>query len=622
MTINRRLAGILVTVPLFLLAPAGTSRAGFFDQFKKDFSKALSGEQVSSQQEAKQPPPKAPEPEPDPTGWVKKASNVRSGPGTGNAKLGLAPKGAEVVILSQQGKWYQVETEIGGNPVTGWIYAPLVELDAVPRQVATPTSTLPRRGSEFPGSDRSVINYAGYSKDFQPVKQMMEKGDLDAVEKFYAQREAEIREELKDDHELMEKIGLLRWLERGTLSIDQGELENSVTGFNKAERILEERQQESKTEGLLKSITQFTAETALGNEELQAYEGEGYERVLMLNYKSIAFLLQGKRKAYNVTRRAIDWQNMEKRAFEKKLREVEEELAEKRRSQKKTTDTGEAAPDVSGRVADDYAALDAKAKQVPSAYVNPFGYYVSGMVQEYESYDDWSLRDNARISYQKALELNPKSKVLKQAAKEMENRTAPAGTRLVHVVVADGFVPEKKMITYSIAAGGQSIPIKLSIYEPVASSVHRVEVQTTGGRRLAVLSPVADIEAICLRHQKDSEPLRQLRVTLAVASSVVTKGLLSNLGVIGSAISQKRDEMAAPDMRSWLSLPKNIQAARLHLKKEISKLKIVSFDKRGRRLASKLVNINKQSHDFVYVRSVNQSMYTHATRDLWMIAGK
>ncbi|MCP4288352.1 MAG: SH3 domain-containing protein [Gammaproteobacteria bacterium] len=615
MIIKKGLAATLFTFLIFVLLPQGVVQAqSFFDQLNS-FGKALSGQQQQNGNSSPSPTKKE-APPPNPTGTLKKGSNVRSGPGTSHGKLGMAGTGSHVEILGEQGNWYQVETNINGKNTAGWIYKPLVVLNTGHSgKIANSAS-----GSTQPQvrSDGSVISYAGYSKAFQPVKQMMEKGDLNGVAHFYDEREKEIRAKLQDSEKLIDGIGLLRWLERGTLSIDQGQLENSVSSFDNAETVLKGRQNESKLTSWFKSAAQFSAETALGNEELQAYPGEGYERVLMLNYKSIAYLLQGERKAYNVTRRAIDWQNMEKKAFEKKLREAKDDLTKKNQERSQKGDES----DLSGRVSQDYAALDAKAKTVPSAYVNPFGYYVAGMIQEYESYDDWSLRDNARISYNKALALNPKSKTLKKAAREMKKRNAPAGTRLVHIVVADGFVPEKKMISYAINAGQQSVPIKLPIYEPVKTRVHRIEVQTSGGKRLATLSPIADIEALCLRHQKDSEPFRQLRVTLAVASSVVTKGVLSNLGFVGQAISEQKDQMAAPDMRSWMSLPSTIQAARLHLRRGVSKLKIVSYDRRGRRLASKTVNINKRSHDFVYARSINRMIYADASREMWMLAGK
>ncbi|MCK5666771.1 MAG: hypothetical protein KAI17_24945, partial [Thiotrichaceae bacterium] len=226
------------------------------------------------------------------------------------------------------------------------------------------------------------------------------------------------------------------------------------------------------------------------------------------------------------------------------------------------------------------------------------------------------LKDNARIAYEKALKLNPKSQVLKQAVKDMKSKKSSGSRRLLHVVVADGFAPEKKMLVYNFPSGEGVIPIKLPIYEPVVSKVARVEVQTTGGRRLATLSLVADVEAICLRHQKDTEAFRSLRMSIATARAMGVNQVARNIGIFGGLFSSVND-MAAPDMRSWMSLPATLQAARLYISKNTRKLKIVSFDARGRRLASKTVAINNKSSAFIYARSIDKQLYVNGSKTLW-----
>lgn len=555
------------------------------------------------------------------TAMVKKPTNLRSGPGTTNSKVALLPAGTKVVIQSKVTNWYQVAAYVSGNPYTGWVYAPLLQLDgSVGATSITSNAEASNQAPQDPLTKHSTITYAGYTKEFLAVKKKLKEGDLEGVEVLYQEKKVAAKEKAKSTREMIMDIGFLAWLESGTLAIDQGNFSDSVQDFANAEDLLDMRQQQSWFESILTNGASSAAGLITGNEELGAYKGEGFERVLMLNYKSIAYLLDGKRKAYNVTRRAINWQNMEKKAFEAKRRKFEEEL-KKKESQKNNTGSA-VQSDIGDRVDQDYAKFDAKALSVASAYVNPFGYYVAGMVQEYESYDDTSLRDNASISYSKALELNPKSKVLQRAVKDMKNRNARPGTKLVHVVVADGFVPEKKLLTYGIATRNGVIPIKLTLYEPDPSRVARIEAQTTGGKRWAVLSPVADVEALVLRYQKDMEPFRKLKVVLATISGQVMKGFLNKLGVIGNAISNVREEMAAPDMRSWMSLPSIIQAARLHLPNSVTRFKLVSYDKRGKVLASKVININRNSHDFVFAHTVDDKMYAYAAKKLWMVSGQ
>ncbi len=541
-------------------------------------------------------------------GVAKKNSNVRSGPGTTNKKVGRLVKGTRMTVLESKGKWLQIEADTDNGFIEGWVYAPLVTVSTI-TEVTNNTVDNSRPVSDnkrIAGGKLSKAYYAGYSKAFLPVKRMMRSGDLKGVEKFFAKREEKIRKDSKSRIDLINNIGLLRWMERGTLGLDTRQLDNAVEGFENAETIINLRKEDSQASDLFSSITSFAAETVTGNEEFQEYSGEGYEKVLMLNYKSIAYLLDGKRKAYNTTRRAIDWQNIEKNKFAKELREANAES-----SKESTSSSSNNSYEAS------YKQYDKIANKVPSAYVNPFGYYVAGMVQEFESKDDRSLRDNARISYEKALELNPKSKVLKQAVKDMKKKYNK-GRRLVHIVVADGFVPEKKMLVYNVPTGNGVVPIKLTLYEPIPSSVARIEVQTTSGKRLAKLSTVADIEAITMRHQKDMEGFRTLRVTLAIARAIGVNQATKQLGLFGSLIGSAVNSMSAPDMRSWMSLPATLQAARIKISNNVSKVKIVSYNRKGKKLSSKTVKINKGSDNFIYARSIDKQLYVNGSKDLWL----
>jgi len=607
-TLARLVMGLLSVAMLY----SGAARAGNpFSTFINELGSKLNQQNQAGQPTTRPAAAPAAPAQQLPSARLKKASNIRSGPGTSNPVVVLAPQGSVVAVHSTSGSWSEVSLNVSGIAYQGWIYTPLLDTSAA---VAPPAGGVPAAGTAAAG--RSIqnenIQYAGYSDRYQAVKGMVRQGHIDEAAKYYDKQTRELHQLTGDEKDFPEKYGFLAWLEEGTLALDEGDYNEAVKSFTHAENILDARDRESKISDFFSGITTFTAETVSGNEELKPYAGEGYERVLMLNYKSIGYLLQGKRQAYNVTRRAIDWQNLEKKAFDERLRETQEQLAEK---QQQAKGDGNGNDSLNSKA---YAAYDRKASTVPNAFVNPFGYYVAGMIQEFESYQDRSLRDNARISYEKALELNPGSAVLKQAVKDL-GKPAPQHKRLLHVVVADGYAPEKKMLTYAISADTMSIPIKLPIYEPVASQVARIEVRTTGGNRLATLSPVADVEALSLRHQKDSEPFRQLRVLTAFLTSTVTHAALNNgLGRLGEMLASKKDEMAAPDMRSWMSLPASIQAARLQISKGISRIKLVSYDKRGRQLASSIAEIDPNSHAVVYARSLDNVMYSKGSDKLWL----
>lgn len=574
----------------------------------------------------------------DPSATVSKGANIRSGPSTKKKVIGNLKSGTPVNIIAVERDWYMLQAGANGAQGGGWIHSSLISFN---KKSVTPRFAL---GLREPSKSRtsqpaansnkvttqSNIDYAGYSKGFIPVKQLYREGDLDGVANFYEGKLNEKNNQGESGQEALKIIGLLQWWEQGTLAIDRGDYDKAIDDFSTAEDLIEKRNNDSKVVAGFKKTGGWILGTVLGNEEISAYSGNGWERVLMLNYKSIAYLLKGQRRAYNVTRRAIDWQNLEKKAFDHKLLEekdkTETKLDEEKDKVKKKVADVDKGKKVNNTVRKGlvaaFAPMEAKASSVSSAYVNPFGYYVAGMVQEFESYNDRSLRDNARISYEKALELNPKSKVLKRAVKDLKNTTAPPGRRLIHVVVADGFVPEKKVLDYNVKVGNSVVPLKMPIYQPIQSKVHRIEVATTSGKRIARLSSVADVEAICLRQQMDIQPLLIMRAMTSFMTNAfldaTAQGAEGIKGVILHTVSAVRKITSAPDTRSWMSLPATIQAARFHLAKGTNKLVIRTYSKSGKKLSSKTVRIDPYGHNFIYARSIDNALFAQSNEKLWL----
>lgn len=483
------------------------------------------------------------------------------------------------------------------------------KLAQTPAPSTKPKTSLENSKTSQANTNKNVptITYEGYSKQFIPIKDLIAKGNFDQA---YLIEQNKIAQ---DDADFLNSI------EAGILAIDANNMLEATEHFATAEKVLKQESDSSVVEGSLATFGLEALSMISGFGELTTYSGEPYERILMLNYKSITYLLNGERKAYNVTRRAIDWQNIEKKEFDKNIGEAEKELQEE---QGKLDDEKNisAYTNIFAAIASQYKSSKSRALSVPSAYINPFGFYMAGIVQEFDSYDDASLRDNAQISYKKALELNPKSKVIKQAIKGTR-KAAPKNRRLVHVIVADGFAPEKKTLTFNLNVRDSLVPVKLALFEPVKSSVAKIKIKS-GKRTLATFSEIADIEAITLRHQLDSLPLQHARVAVSVfrniAENELLKGIGGYAGAIGMIVKQVRDGFANPDMRAWMSLPKTLSAARIYVRNSQKTIAIVSYDKKGRILAKKKIKLNKKSHNFIYVRSLEKNLYAKINKNLWI----
>jgi len=461
-------------------------------------------------------------------------------------------------------------------------------------------------------SKREVI-YEGYTKDMLAIKKLVSAGKIDEAIKLR-----------QKGSNTPDKLDVLANLELGLMTLDNRDVSSAQAHFAKAEQSQINKKDQSTVSSFFSTIGSTAISTVSGNEEFGEYPGVGFERVLMLNYKSIAFLLEGSRDAYNVTRRAIDLQNVEKKAFDEKVREAKKEIAEEEKTQKeKGAELNKVG--FGSLLNKQYAGSNKKASKVANAFVNPFGFYIAGVVQELDSYEDKSLRDNARISYKKALELNPKSDVIKQAIRDIK-KPAPKNKRLVHVIIGDGFAPEKKLLKFDLSLGfGPATHIELPLYEAVDSEVYRIEAQTSTGKRWARLSEVADITALALRHQKEAGPLAQLTMMTTVIRNVVEghawNQAAQSAGVFGSLVNSakaERDKMIHPDTRSWTTLPSRLMAARFYVPKSVSRIKISAYNKKGKRLSSKLININKESHNVVYARTLNNTLYTASSDKMWV----
>jgi len=457
---------------------------------------------------------------------------------------------------------------------------------------------------------KSQLTYEGYSKSFIPIKHLLIKGKFTEVSKIYENKDAEAIASCKRNAAcFVKKIGFLGCVERGSVFLDIGKPDKSIYFFTGAEFVLKNYENWSKAHTALSNVFSFITETVSGNDEIKPYYGTGFERVLMLNYKTIVYMLKGERKAYNVTRRAIDWQNIERKVFEEKYKEVAKKLREKDKKLKEKN----VKSNIRKQVANVYKHTDMKASKVASAYVNPFGYYMAGVMQEFESLEDSSLIYNARISYKKALLLNPKSRVINSAVRDLKKRKhLPKNLKLVHLIINEGFAPEKKVVTYHFEFGGAYVPIKLAVYDPVKQKPYYIEVKTLKGKKIASLSPIADIEAIVLRHQKDMEPFVTLRITTTLLRYYLKRKLL------GDTLAGITEGFATPDTRSWMMLPKTILGARFYLPKSARKIMVVVYDKNHNIITKSLVNIRKSGPTFIYGVHADKFLKLYNNKKLWI----
>jgi hypothetical protein len=510
--------------------------------------------------------------------------------------------------------------------VTGNKTAPPPATAAPATSTATATDATPESLLKDALFGPSHVVYRGYARRFLPVKQVIYGGDIDQAVNFYnskgkialapaaASWTAGEPPTLTNTGGGALKLGqkslkFLNHLELGTLQLDSGDYAKSITSLQAAQKIAEKRASGGVVSGWLKKGASIGA-SVLGGGEYVPYEGEGFEKVLMLNYQSMGYMLKGDRGAYSVARRAMDWQRQEEKKFVENVALVNKQLANSNQA---------ASWDKSG-LEKNYEPYEKRAKRVASAFVNPFGWYIAGVVQEFDSYQDPSVWTNARGAYQKALDLTPDNQSIAAIIKEMDQRSSPKKDRnLLHVVVADGFVPEKKVVVSTLTLADEVIPLELPLYQPVPNPVSKVVLLDSRGNKLKTLYEVADIEALALRYQKDTQPMRKLVVALSMLRSTAQKQMESRSQYGGMASKALKSlDIQSPDTRSWMSLPGRLLANRVLLKPGTSSVQLVSYDQQGKELARRKIAIDPDGHNFVYGRNLGSKLLAYRADSLWI----
>jgi len=481
-----------------------------------------------------------------------------------------------------------------------------------------------------------------YATCIKPIKQELTNGDYEQVEELLQTLDDVLSKKYKDEPNIPAHIGMLNLLEMTTLYLYIKDINKSLTYSRYAECLIEQRDNESylteyirRTVGLISGL--------VGNNKSTVYYPPGYEKVLLLNIQAMNYLLEGDDRAFNVAKKATEWQKLEKEKFQKVLETITKESKKWDATDKGETDDEkvkiqrEVKNEVFRTLAKEYAKYDKQALRVPSAFVNPFGDYLAGIVKEYKSVEKGyrSLMDNAKIHYKSAYKLNPKSRVLKFAYRDAKRKRS--AKRLIQIIAFDGFVPEKRIFKFDIKIKKLKEPIhfEVPIYVPIESKVKTIVVSTTRGKVLAHFRPVADVEALALRHQKDLLPVVQFLALVAAArdtalqlgSNSLKDFFITNFGYrlglskfINDVVddwSKTLEKSLEPDTSTWMTLPKHILAARFHPSKGLKNIVITSYDTKGRVLSRQKIKLGKGGRHFMFVRTIDDTMQVIPGKFIW-----
>jgi uncharacterized protein len=310
------------------------------------------------------------------------------------------------------------------------------------------------------------------------------------------------------------------------------------------------------------------------NDNAISYTGEGYERVMLYHYQALNFLKKKDLEGAGVeVRRANSEQEDALKRFETEVEDARRAAAIKQINRNSQS-----------AVTSQYAQLDEVAGRVKNSFQNAYTFYVSGFI-----YELLNQTNDAYIDYKKALEIYPENRYLQKdvirlaaalnmgedldalrerfGIESLAMSSAAGDTGELLVLFEDGFAPQKQevRITLPIPNAGL-VPLAFPIYRERWAPQFPVSVSANGDL-IGNTEPICDIRALAVKALKEKAPLIAIRQIIRAvakgASAHAAKKQYGDLGAIGMSIVNIATEHA--DLRSWLTLPANVQILRASL---------------------------------------------------------
>ena len=339
---------------------------------------------------------------------------------------------------------------------------------------------------------------------------------------------------------------------------------------------------------------------------------EGYEHIMALNMKAMAYLLAGDERARNMAQASRELQGL---AREQYAEEIEKKNQKAAQSSAENGLPGQQQLLQSFNEAFNLSALRSNPKianRVATPYVNPLADYLSAVVAETEAFagtgtmDEWS---RASIAWRNAYTLAPNSPFLQNASRQADTwqkTQPPEGLKVVNVLVGVGAAPSTAVASLYVNADGKPFPVMMPVKVPQSDRINGAGQVIVGGQS-AAFELVSDVEGMVMRKSEDERGAEMIaalvRGWIAFQAGEAAGANSDNLfgRVVGNAL---RDSLAEPSTNSWSSLPKSYFAARMLV--PVSEVQVeVSIPGAG----SQAFQLNSDQATFVYVTAKDNRLW-------------
>ena len=540
-----------------------------------------------------------------------------------------------------------------------------------------------------------------YAEAYEPARQMLMLGQWDAVRaKLNENSTKEVKEEVEGDNgeirktvrhetltndEEMERLikeqSELSLVERGLLTLNVGDFERALFYFDAAEEKLGLTEEDSSITGAASDYGKSGLSMLLGTEELANYELRGYEKVMLLNYKALCYMLMGDRKAYNVTRRAIDLQQEEWEKFKQLLEENKDKQYDMKES------VGEAPSQSSGRRApkteaehydfqieqarnmqkqlrevrnskdirpSDRPALDQKIREIDGQIkqlqkMKTAAVGTSPDSMSMSDVDDRTAEVKKKAGLVASAYVNPFADYLNAMMMEIDGFDDPTMRQNAKIAykkvvennrdctvaktavsqVEKGIGRNQKLVQILLSDGFSPyqlektkifpIPMDNRVINAVVNYANATPVPTqTRGAVIKVGGKTTKLSSLT---KMESLILRDEQDRLPMRATMFGLAIIRSAtsgAFLGNLGSALAGSIQRPDTRSWLTLPNQVFVARVAVPKNQKTLKLQTMNAKDQPLATTDIKLAKEGPTVVYAVSYDKNIKVYANEFSWV----
>lgn len=396
------------------------------------------------------------------------------------------------------------------------------------------------------------------------------------------------------DEKIKDKNDVILW------GIQGGSMARNCLNYNKSNALFDDAELNYKEEvdkdGIAGNIGEGT-KSVLVNNNVNEYEGNVYEKVMLNTYKGLNFIgLNDFSNARIEFNRALDRQRRAKDHFEKDIAEK----AEKNKGKKQDTKAANAVYKKYGDVLNNFKAYP--------DFVNPFTTYSSGLFFLLDG-DTTKARD----LFKEAMLMDPKNKQFKsdfelteKFASSVNNKNSKSYAWVIYENGKGMMQDEMRfdiplfLVTSKVAYTGIALP-------QIKERAESFPFLDVNGAKTTMISNMDNV--IKTEFKKKFPTIVTEAIMSLTVKTIAQYQVKKNAGFWGGmAMAAYQGLTNKADVRSWTALPKNFHSVRV----ELNDQPVVIKDNNGKIISS--ITIPENSNALIYIKSESkENVKVHKT---------